>query len=702
MALGKSGGGSGAIRAGAAYVELFGKDSALIRTLDNAQRRLSQFGKTVATAGATLAAGGAGILAPIAGLFATVTDRATTLDRLATQLGTTVESVSALAYAFEAAGVKQEEFIDVVKSLQQKLFEAADGQDELFVRLGLNVRQLMQLPLADQLKAIGDALSSVPNASDRAAVALKVLGGQGQKMLRVLGDGGGALDKLQAEAQGVGAVVSKDMASAARRVDSAWTRATSAVKYAFYSIGAALLPEVDSIESFADAIVNIARTVREFIETNRGLVLGATAVGAALAAAGGVLVAVGTAFGALSFGVTGLIVGLKVLGTIIGAVVSPLGLAAGAVAGLGYLFATQTDAGRALADTVGGELADAYRSVAGVAVEAFQGITSALRRGDLQAAGQLALAGLNVVFRQGLAALVELWHSATDALIAPIQQVGHLFGEVFTSIVDLFGAMRSAVVGYVNFTMPIWQAFGDFFGNVWREVGDTFKMVVGGMLVAFAPAVGVLGSLWKSIAPVFEGGFTETISRLRDMWTVFTDGLRRAFVDMLAALFRQAGNIAGAFGGTDLAASLEEASQVATRAAELIEKERDLKIARRAKEREEELKAARDARGADLDAARAATDAAKAAFADLIKAEADRATVKAPRLELPGGGDGARLTEALAKSVRGLTLSPGDYRAVFAVGDTVAARSLRVQEQTRDKVGEVVKVIQDKKGVEFA
>jgi len=695
-----TGGGSGAIRAGAAYVELLAKDNSLIRALDNAQKRLGAFAKQVATAGAVLSAGGAGILAPIAGLFAAVTDRATTLDRLATQLGTTVESVSQLGYAFEAAGIKQEEFVDVVKSLQQKLFEAADGQDELFVRLGLNARQLATMPLADQLAKIGGALSSITNPSDRAAVALKVLGGQGQKMLRVLGDGGPTLARLTAEADDVGATVTGEMADAAVRIEGAWTKATSAVKYAFQAIGAALLPEVDSIEELASTVVNVARTVRQFIADNRGLVLGVVAAGAALSVAGGALITFGGGLAALGVGVTGVIVAIKFLAAAVGVLISPLGLAAAAIGGIGYVLATQTDAGREATSVIGGELADAYRTLSSTAVDAFGGIMSALRRGDLQGAGEIAMAGLQVAFRQGVATLTGIWNRLTDPLLAPVQQVVNLFREVWATASDVFGAVRDVVSGFVEAVTPVWQAFGDWLSGVWEQVGDTFRSIVGGMFALLSPAIAAIGGIWQAVAPLFEGGFSESVARIRDMWTVAVAGIRKAFVDMIAAVFRQAGMIAEAFGGKELADDLNAAAREASRAGELIEKERDMKIARRAREREDELKAAREKRALELDGAKAATDAAKDALAELLDLEAKLSPLRELRApKAPKKDDDP--AEALAKTVRGLTLSPGDYRAVFAIGDTVAARSLRVGEQTRDAVKEVRKAIEEHPGGAF-
>lgn len=72
MPVGTSGGGggsSGAIRAGGAFVELFGKDR-LSPTLNKVQLRLASFGKFINSVGSSALRAGSVLLAPVAALFA--------------------------------------------------------------------------------------------------------------------------------------------------------------------------------------------------------------------------------------------------------------------------------------------------------------------------------------------------------------------------------------------------------------------------------------------------------------------------------------------------------------------------------------------------------------------------------------------------------------------------------------------------------
>jgi hypothetical protein len=112
---GKSGGGAsaGAIRAGAAFVEIFGKDR-LSPLLDALKAKFNAFGSFLTKIGGAGLAAGTAILAPITGLFTAAVDRGKDLQILADRMGTTVEAVSALGYAFETIGVQSDQFGDAV------------------------------------------------------------------------------------------------------------------------------------------------------------------------------------------------------------------------------------------------------------------------------------------------------------------------------------------------------------------------------------------------------------------------------------------------------------------------------------------------------------------------------------------------------------------------------------------------------------
>lgn len=71
-----TGSSSGAVRAGGAFVELFTKDSALMKGLNRARAHVSAFGSSMRKAGAFVIGAGAGLLAPVIGLMRGAFDKA--------------------------------------------------------------------------------------------------------------------------------------------------------------------------------------------------------------------------------------------------------------------------------------------------------------------------------------------------------------------------------------------------------------------------------------------------------------------------------------------------------------------------------------------------------------------------------------------------------------------------------------------------
>lgn len=450
------GGSGGAIKAGQAFVELLGKDSGLARALDRAQAKVKAFGQTVAQVGAGVTAGGAAVLAPITGLFSAVVERGVSLDNLARQLGTTVEEVSALGYAFESVGLKTEDFADVMKTLDQKISHALDGNDEAantFRRLGLSFNQLSRMTPAERLDKVGGALSRIAIGSDKTEFAMKLLGGQGAKTLRIFEQGPGALQALMGKAGDVGAVMSTETAAAAVRVGKAFAEMWAAGKYALLSLGEALLPQAAAIEEFGRRVVSAAKVFRKWVAENREAILAGVALGAALAAGGAALVAFGLGLSVLATSAGGFVAGLVLIKGAVLAMLSPLGLALAAVAAIGAGWAyvlTQTAPGRGLTAFLTSELAGAWGTVAEAATGAWKGITSALARGDLKAAGEFAMAGLNVAVAQGWLSIRRIWSESVrylaDAWATTAAGMRLVFADASAAIQETFTRMIAGLL----------------------------------------------------------------------------------------------------------------------------------------------------------------------------------------------------------------------------------------------------------------
>ncbi|MDB5310672.1 MAG: hypothetical protein JWO38_4874 [Gemmataceae bacterium] len=413
--------GSGAIRAGAAFVELFLQDNMLTRGLDSAKKRLQSWGGAMTKVGATMAGAGAGVLAPIGKVFTDAVSRGDQIQTLAKRFGSTTESVSALAFGFERAGVGLDQFGDTIGSLEERISHAADSNDELIEGLrGLKGRDLLNLPIDEQLDKIAEKIKGIPVAADR----LRAADSLGMKsMLPWLEKGAAGLDELRDAAKDAGAVMDPEQADQSKQIMKAYTATWQQLKYGVLQVGMELLPTGTKIANLSEHVRKGISDFREWIKENRGIVVTVAAVAAGLVAGGmafmafgAVLSTAGTVLGAVS-------TGIGLIGSGLGLVLSPIGLVSAAVVGLGVLWATQTESGKQFTT----DLKASFDSVAETAKDAWSGIVAALSSGDLELAGKIATAGLSAIWADTMLFLtkqwvtfkdsvVDGWHDITDAL----------------------------------------------------------------------------------------------------------------------------------------------------------------------------------------------------------------------------------------------------------------------------------------------
>ena len=369
------GGGSSAraIEAGGAFVRIFSVNKDLQQGLARASAMVKGFaswsGKTglaigrglFSFAGKSLSGGMAGIMRTLKGgavgglaggagtlgilgkaLFGSI-DRAKLFETMSAKLGETTDRLSAFAYAAESTGVSFEELADDFENWPERLSEAASGSGEAaeaFKKLHLTTEDLArikELPITEQMIELSGAMQGVTNETDRLMLLGKFFSDKGQFLNALFKQGPAGIRAKMAEAPLVGAQLdptrTKELADAGRLLDSTWT----AVKSTFLEVGAALLPSREQLKAISDAIINGARSFREFIAENKGVVQIAALVAGGIAAVSGAFLLAGPAIAAF---------------TTVAAI--PAQLAIGALAaGAGLLASAMGVAGSAFAGTLG-------------------------------------------------------------------------------------------------------------------------------------------------------------------------------------------------------------------------------------------------------------------------------------------------------------------------------------------------------------
>ena len=170
--------GASGIKAGRAYVEL-GVGDKMLAGLRKAQARLRAFGASVGKIGRQLTGISAVALAPLAGAAKVFANMGDSLQKMAARTGITVESLSELSFAAEQSGAGIETFGKAVGSMQRSIRDAGRGlatKTESLKDLGLSYEALAALSPEDQFKTIAEAISLVPDATQRAAISMELFG----------------------------------------------------------------------------------------------------------------------------------------------------------------------------------------------------------------------------------------------------------------------------------------------------------------------------------------------------------------------------------------------------------------------------------------------------------------------------------------------------------------------------------------------
>ena len=397
------------IRAGGAFVELFTKDNLLYKGLNKASSYLKSWGQTMAKAGAIPLSIGSGVLAPMIKLLGDAASRGNDVQTLATRFGATVEQVSGLAYAAERAGVGMEGFGEILAGISSKVSHAADMNDVLddtLVSLGRG-RQLLDTPIVEVFEEIADTIARTTKEADK----LRVADAFGMRaLLPYLTKGREGLEQLVAEGEKAGAVITPEQAKQSQEIVRAYTKGMQDLKYAVMEVGNQLIPTGAELASLSGHAIEGIHATRDWIKESGGqvrmiakLAAGAVAAGAAIIGLGGTMT---TAASVITAGVSVTTAGFAAL-------LSPVGLVTAAVVGLGVVWATNSEEGKAWAD----QTASGFQSVKNTAIGAWADISAALSSGDLEGAVKLAGTGMQLVWAQTILELTRSWNGFKDTFV---------------------------------------------------------------------------------------------------------------------------------------------------------------------------------------------------------------------------------------------------------------------------------------------
>jgi hypothetical protein len=130
---------------------------------------------------------------------------------LSARTGIGVEALQGYTLAAKLAGVDTEQFAGAVQRLAVTIGKATPGDalDKSLRAINLSVAELRALSPEQQFSAIGEAISGLPTAADRAAAAVSVFGKQGAALAPLFREGAASIEELRDRAERLGIIVTE-------------------------------------------------------------------------------------------------------------------------------------------------------------------------------------------------------------------------------------------------------------------------------------------------------------------------------------------------------------------------------------------------------------------------------------------------------------------------------------------------------------
>jgi len=199
--------------------------------------------------------------------------------------GVSVETFSSLAVAAEKSNVSTEE---LSKSLG-KLNNTTPELSKNLATVGISVRDTNgHLKTADNLLGdVAETMKKYKNPADQAAVATKVFGEEGGKLVNLLKDGKAGLAAARVEAEKYGLVVSENAAAAAEKFNDDLTETKNAIKGLTSSIGESIIAWTNQggiMNVVRDAIAGVTQFWRGLSAETKNVIITTGAILTAMAA----------------------------------------------------------------------------------------------------------------------------------------------------------------------------------------------------------------------------------------------------------------------------------------------------------------------------------------------------------------------------------------------------------------------------------
>jgi hypothetical protein len=129
-------------------------------------------------------------------------------------LNSTATELSGFEFVAAQFGQTAESFENALGKMTQKIGEAREGSEKTsvaFQAMGLDVNRLAGLSAGGAFEEIGERFRELPNAADRAALAVELFGKRGKEVIPILMEGRAEIEKQIDRGREMGAVMGEEM-----------------------------------------------------------------------------------------------------------------------------------------------------------------------------------------------------------------------------------------------------------------------------------------------------------------------------------------------------------------------------------------------------------------------------------------------------------------------------------------------------------
>lgn len=425
------------IRAGAAYVEFYSKDSKFIRSMNNASKRLRKFQSMASNVGAGLVKAGApfGIFSGLA--IKAAAEAEESWNRFSSVFGK--DTAETAKYAEDLArdiGRNSTDIQDSLGSFQSMFIGLGFGSQakEMSKQITALAHDFASFNNLSDDEGIGrfiSALSGSAEVLDRYGINTKQAALQ-QEILRMgINKSWSAVTEQEKALARLNIIQStmnsQGAAGDALRTAASFTNQTkrfrSQIKDLLQTVGSGLIPMATKAITILNKGLGF---VVDFSKKNKGLITGVLAVGSVVGLAGVALIGLGLSAGVAAFAISGLVTiigalgaAVAIAGAFIAPIVTPLGLVVAGVIAVGVAVGTQTSV---ISDSIR-YLRDVFDSVLPVVKKTFGGIKDALQGGDLKLAAEIGSTGIKLVWFELTRDIRSLWGEVEDFILKSMSKI---------------------------------------------------------------------------------------------------------------------------------------------------------------------------------------------------------------------------------------------------------------------------------------